>query len=82
MSVFRKEIIKDNMCRNSVHNFRVLQDLNMCERKADLSFLEEETQIMSKMEVWHGGLITAVHTCFVANSEIIHVAKRKGAVIF
>ena len=51
-------------------------------READLSFLEEETQIMSKMEVWYGGLITAVHTCFVANREIIHVAKRKGAVIF
>ncbi len=51
-------------------------------RKANLSFLEEETQIMSKMEVWYGRLITAVHTCFVANREIIHVSERKGAVIF
>ena len=36
----------------------------------------------SEMNVWYIGLITAVHTCFVANREIIHVAERKGAVIF
>ena len=51
-------------------------------READLSFLEEETQIMSKMEVWYGGLITAVHTCIVSNSKIIYIPKRKGTTIF
>ena len=32
--------------------------------------------------VWNAGLITAVHTCFVANREIIYVTKGKVTAIF
>ena len=58
------------------------QDLNM-EKKIELGFLEENPPNSDYYKnVWYAGLITAVHTCFVPNREIIHVAKRKGAVIF
>ena len=53
------------------------------EKKIELGFLEENPPNSDYYKnVWYAGLITAVHTCTKADSEIIHVAKRKGAVIF
>ncbi len=52
-------------------------------READLFILEEENYLRScEIDVWYAGLITAVHTCIVANSEIIYIPKSKGATIF
>ena len=52
-------------------------------RKADLSFMVEETQITGPQQnFWYAGLITTIHTCIVANRKIIHVPKSKGAVVF
>ena len=45
-------------------------------------FWRMEPKSVPETEVWYKGLITAVHTCFVANREIIHVPKSKGAVVF
>ena len=45
-------------------------------------FWRMEPKSGPEMEVWYAVLITTVHTCIVANSEIINVPKRKGATIF
>ena len=36
----------------------------------------------TEMNIRYAGLITAVHTCIVANSKIIHISKSERTAIF